>query len=184
MQSIWTGRFGRENAAGVFVPGTANLKSFSLRADPWTFGEKPRRKLGHEWLGVEGREGRVWFRYRLSDEKTGLFWEVEETFETVDEQQQRLFFAIKASGQAEEYLNYWVRQTDFRRLSTDGQQNQRDTLKNLHPNQKSFTISFYRRKETPTLPNGYSVSELAVPAPTMPSRFEPTGFGFAPDGSV
>lgn len=184
MQSIWTGRFGQEDAAGVFVPGIANLKSFSLRANPWTFGEKPRRKLDHEWLGVEGRDGKVWFRYRLSDEKTGLFWEVEETFETVDEQQQRLLFAIKASGQAEEYLNYWVRQTDFRRLSTDGQQNQRDTLKNLYPNQKSFTISFYRRKDTPTLPHGYSLREIAVPAPSMPFRFEPTGFGFAPDGSV
>ncbi len=184
MQSIWTGRFGRQNTAGGFVPGMNNLKSFSLRANPWTFGEKPRRKLEHAWLGLEARAGKVWFRYRLSDEKAGLFWEVEESFETVDEHQQRLLFEIKASGHAEEYLNYWVRQTDFRRLSTDGQQNQRDTLKNLYPNQKSFTISFYRRKDAPTLPHGYSVRELAVPVPSMPFRFEPTGFGFAPDGTV
>ncbi len=184
MQAIWTGRFGQEHTAGGFVPGMTNLKSFSLRANPWTFGEKPRRKLDHEWLGLEGRDGRVWFRYRLSDEKTGLFWEVEETLETVDENQQRLLFGIKASGHTEEHLNYWVRQTDFRRLSTDGQQNQRDTLKNLYPNQKSFTIAFYRRKESPTLPHGFSVRELAVPVPAMPFRFEPTGFGFAQDGTV
>jgi len=184
MQSIWTGRFGQQDGVGGFAPGAANAKSFALRAEPWTFGEKPRRKLDHQWLGVEERDGKVRFRYRLADEKTGISWEVAESFETVDEQQQRLHFEIKPSGQTDEYLNYWVRQTDFRRLSTDGQQNQRDTLKNLYPNQKSFTISFHRRKETPTLPHGYSVDEIGVPVPAMPFRFEPTSFGFAADGSV
>lgn len=184
MQGVWTGTFGRVDKTGRFTVDLSRLRGFSLRHRPWAFGEKPRRDLECEWRGVVLRKNQVLFRYGLKDRQSGLRWSVEERLEYQDEDQQRLHFDILPSGESEEYLDYWVRQTDFRRLSTNGQQNQRDTLKNLFPNQKQFTISFVRKKTTPTLPSGYAVEEVPVPAPKLPARFEPTSFAFASDGSL
>lgn len=183
-QGVWSGQFGHLDEAGQLVPIATGMKSFFLDRFPWTFGERPRRECKAEWQGYGVHDGKVFLRYRLSDKESGILWEVEETPEFVTDQTQQLHFKITPGAEAEDYLNYWLHQTDFRRVTTNGQQNQRDTLKNLLPNQKQFTISFLRRKETPTVPHGYTVKAIDIPTPQLPARFEPTGFDFAPDGSV
>ena len=184
MLAVWSGQFGRLDEAGNFEPNDAAMKSFYLERDPWTYGEKGRRECGHEWKGFDLKDGRVTFRYRLFDKESGMSWEVAETPEFVSDQLQHFHFKIEPNRETDLYLNYWLQQTEFRRVSTNGQQNQRNLLKKLLPNQKDFRITFLRRKETPTVPNGYSVTPIDVPTPELPFRFEPTGFDFAPDGSV
>jgi hypothetical protein len=184
MVGFWLGQFGRVNASGNFVPSDGDIKSFSLDRAPWSYGEKPRIELESSWLGYEIREGEVWFRYRLDDPTSDLFWEVEESLEIVTPELQRIHFTIKPSAETDLYLNYWLHQTDFRRVSTNGQQNQRNLLKNLFPNQTNFTISFYRRKERSVVPHGYTVESIPIPTPKPPFRFEPTDIDFGPDGEV
>ncbi|MBT5925632.1 MAG: hypothetical protein HOH33_03340 [Verrucomicrobia bacterium] len=41
-----------------------------------------------------------------------------------------------------------------------------------------------RRKETPTIPNGYSVEAIPIPKSESPFLFEPTDIDFAPNGDV
>jgi len=184
VQAIWSGSFGKLDESGQFTYDDSRLRRFMLRDLPWSFGEKPFRKLEYEWIGYTLRDGGTYFQYRMRDSKTDISWDVEEHLEIVSETQQNLHFTLSASEQSDEYLNYWVKQTHFRRLSTNGQQNQRNLVKNLHPNQKEFTISFYRRKETPTIPHGYSIRQIPIPQADIPIRFEPTDIDFAPDGSV
>lgn len=181
---VWTGQFGHLDKSGKLEPMAARMKSFYLDRFPWTFGEKGRRVCKHEWLGHEIRDDKVYLKYRLSDEKSGMTWQVEETPEFISPQFQKLHFTIKPSSETTDYLNYWLHQTEFRKVVTDGQQNQRNRLKNLLPNQKQYTISFIRRKETQTVPHGYSIKSIEIPTPQLPARFEPTGLDFAPDGSV
>lgn len=184
VQAIWSGSFGKLDEEGRFTYEESKLKHFMLRDFPWSFGEKPFRKLEYEWNGYTIRDGVTYFRYRMRDSKTQISWDVEEHLEIVSQTQQNLHFTLSASEKSDEYLNYWVKQTHFRRLSTNGQQNQRNLVKNLHPNQRKFTVSFYRRKETPTIPHGYSIQEIPIPETDLPNRFEPTDIDFAPDGSV
>ncbi len=184
MTGFWTGLYGRLKETGEFEPKLQNLKSFSLDRAPWTYGEKPRVELERTWRRVEYRGEQIWFLYRLDDPNSDMFWEVEESLFIESAELQHLMFNIQPSGPSEKYLNYWLHQTDFRRVSTNGQQNQRNLLKNLLPDQTQFTISFYRRKETPTIPHGYSVQSIEVPSPRPPFRFEPTDIDFGPDGDV
>jgi len=184
MEGFWKGSYGRMNEDGVFEANLRELKSFSLDRPPWTFGEKPRKDVERNWLGIESRGEEIWFQYRLDDPDSDLFWYVEESLVIESAELQHLQFNIQPSGESQKYLNYWLHQTDFRRVSTNGQQNQRDRLKNLLPNQTEFRISFYRKKETPTLPNGYSVESIGIPSPKLPFRFEPTDIDFGPDGVV
>ncbi len=184
VQAIWSGSFGRVNENGEFEYDESKLKHFLLRDNPWSFGEAPFRKLEFSWKGYTVRDDQVHFRYRMRDTKTQISWVVEEHLEIVSETQQNLHFSLDTSDTTDEYLNYWVKQTHFRRLSTNGQQNQRNLVKNLYPNQKKFTISFYRRKDTPTVPHGYSIREIPIPEQSIPIRFEPTDIDFAKDGSV
>lgn len=184
IQAVWPGSFAAIGPGGDLLLDESQFKRFMLRDRPWTFGERPRRNLEHRWRGYEVRNGIVFYSYQLSDEASGMRWEIEEHLQCPSESQQKLLFDIQPSGETEEYLNYWVKQTHFRRLSTNGQQNQRNLLKNLLPNQEQFTISFYRRKEGPILPHGYHVSEIPIPTPEYPHRFEPTDIDFGPDGSV
>ncbi|MEM8954504.1 MAG: hypothetical protein AAGD22_10170 [Verrucomicrobiota bacterium] len=185
MQGFWTGQFGRVDDNGHFVPNTARLKTFHLdQAPPWTFGEKPRHKVDYAWHGNEVQDDQVHFRYALAVPELNLTWEITETLEHLSDQSQKIHFSIKPNAKSDLYLNYWVRQTEFRRLSTNGQQSQRNRLKNLHPNQEQFTISFLRRKESPTLPHGYSIEAIDIPAPDPPFLFEPTDIAFAPDSTA
>ena len=183
---FWRGLFGRENASGEFQYNEATLKLFHLGrvGATWSFGERPRHALSPEWMGMEERDGQLWMRYRLKEPEGPMSWEVEETLVVESDQTQHLNFNIKPSAETELYLNYWVQQTKFKRLWTSGQQNQRNLLKNLHPNQKAFTISIFRRKETPTMPNGYSVEAIDVPSPKAPYLFEPTDLDFAENGDL
>lgn len=184
VQAIWSGSFGNLDEDGDFGYDESKLKPFLLRDYPWSFGEAPFRKLEFTWKGYDVRDGNVYFHYHILDSKTQISWDVEESLEIISETQQNLHFNLDASEETEEYLNYWVKQTHFRRLSTNGQQNQRNLVKNLHPNQKEFSVSFYRRKDTPTIPNGYSIREIPIPEQEIPMRFEPTDIDFSPDGSV
>ena len=183
-EGFWTGQFGRMSESGRFEPNLRGLKSFSLDRTPWTYGEKPRLVVDRTWHGHEVRGEEIWLRYRLDDPESDLFWEVEELLEIESAELQHLRFNIRPSSKTDKYLNYWLHQTDFRRVSTNGQQNQRNLLKNLLPNQTEFTISFYRKKETPTFPNGYSVQLIDIPYPKPPFRFEPTDIDFGPDGEI
>ncbi len=183
MQGVWFGTFGRLDDQGVFTIDRSKLKPFHLkRTPPWTFGEKPRRNLKHEWLGHVFRDGDVLLRYRLSDEKSGLSWQVEERLQFDSELQQRLIFSIEPSGETDLYLNYWLEQVHFKRVLADGQQNQRNLLKNLLPNQKDFSITFVRRGQDPIVPHGYTIETIAIPAPEPPFLFEPTDISFSADG--
>lgn len=184
LQSLWFGAFGRLDDAGRFLPSANPGKPFSIRALPWEFGERPRRKLQYQWNGHRIDGGRVWFSYRITDAQTAIHWEIEESLEILDEERQTMHFRIQPSAESPEYLNFWVVETDFRRLSTNGQPNQRHLLKNLFPNQKEFSVSVWRRKETPTVPHGYFVQKIDTPEPLLPQRFEPTSFAFSADGSL
>ncbi|MFD2256159.1 hypothetical protein ACFSSA_05700 [Luteolibacter algae] len=184
LEGTWSGQFGRVDQAGNFVPSNEKMKGFSLDRAPWTFGEKPRYEAKSTFIGADVREGKVVFSYKLEVPEADMSWDIEESPEFVTEQLQRIHFKINPSRQNDEYLNYWLHQTDFRRVTTDGQQNQRNLLKNLLPNQRSFTISFLRNKDTPTIPNGYSVDTIEIPSIVEPFRFEPTDFDFAEDGTL
>lgn len=101
MRGFWLGRFGRENEDGHFTPETQALKPFSLDRPPWTFGERPRVVLKPKWRGTEIREGKLWLRYQLIDEKSDMRWEIEETLEFLSDQVQRLRFRIKPNKPTE-----------------------------------------------------------------------------------
>lgn len=184
MEGFWRGQYGRISEGGEFEPNLRDLKSFSLDRAPWTFGEKPRIPVESTWQGIEVRDDQIWFLYRLDDPDSNMSWDIDENLVIESAELQHLMFNIRPSGPNEKYLNYWLHQTDFRRVSTNGQQNQRNLLKNLLPNQTQFTVSFYRKKETPTMPNGYSVRLIDIPSPKPPFRFEPTDIDFGPDGEV
>ncbi len=184
VRGFWKGRFGWETSAGEFKPNQEELQSFSLNRKPWSYGERKRRPLIHKWLGYEIRDQTVWMRYRLDDPPSGMHWQVEESLEIASDTIQRIHFKIKPSAQSKRYLNYWLTQVDFRRVTTNGQPNQRNKLKNLFPNQTDFSITFVRKKQTPTTPHGYLVEVQAIPQPPKPFRFEPTDLDFAPNGDV
>ena len=184
MRGFWTGTFGWESQDGTFQPNLEALRSFSLERYPWSYGESKRRVLSYEWLGHQIQGEKIVFRYRLFDKTSGMSWETEEHLEIVSDQIQRLHFKLKPSAETNLYLNYWLTQVDFRRVTTNGQPNQRNKLKNLFPNQKEFTITFVRKKEGSTIPHGYSVEAVAVPVPPKPFRFEPTDLDFAPNGDI
>lgn len=183
MQGVWSGQFGRIEADGKLTPFATGLKPFALNRVPWTFGTS-LRECQREWHGHEIRDGKIVLRYRISEKQGGMSWEVEETPEFVSEELQRIHFNLLPSAETTQSLNYWLQQTAFRRVSTNGVQNQRDQVKTLLPNQKQFTISFYRRTQNAVVPHGYTIESLDIPTPERPGLFEPTSFDFARDGSV
>ena len=188
MVGVWTGHFGRQDPDGVFEPMNEKMKSFHLGRRSWVFSEPLRLKMKlkqkHEWVGLEVSEGKVYFRTKLTEAITGMEWDIKESLEYSSEKEQTIHFNIKANKESEEHLNYKVDQVPFRRLSTNGKQNQRNGLKNLFPNQEHFTITFLRRGEKVIIPHGYSVSELDLPEVKAPLLFEPTDIGFSKDGTA
>ncbi len=186
MVGFWRGQFGHEGPSGNFHYNEKALKPFHLGrlGYAWSYGERPRHGLAPDWIGVEVRDDRIWMQYRLAEPGGSMTWHVEESLVVDSDQTQHIEFNIEPSGRTELYLNYWVQQTKFKRLWTNGQQNQRNLLKNLRANQKEFTISFYRRKDTPTVPHGYSVESIEVPVPKPPFLFEPTDLDFADNGDL
>jgi len=188
MVGVWTGHFGRQDPDGVFEPMNKKMKSFHLGRLPWVFSEPLRLKMklkqNHQWVGVKVADGQVLFQTRLKEKVTGMEWEIAERLEYVSELEQTIHFDIKANKETKENLNYKVTQVPFRRLSTNGKQNQRNGLKNLFANQKHFTISFLRRGELMIIPNGYSVDVHDMPEVRKPFLFEPTDIAFADDGTA
>ncbi|MGE9267116.1 MAG: DUF7133 domain-containing protein [Verrucomicrobiales bacterium] len=183
---IWTGHFGRQDPGGAFEPMNERMKSFGGRRNPWLFSEPLRlsKKLKQEqvWKGLKVTEGKVRFLTELSEEVTGMRWEIAEWLEYESELAQTLHFEIKANQKTEENLNYLLDQVGFRRVSTNGKQNQRGGIKNLFPNQEHFTISFERRPERGFTPVGYRVEEVAMPELEAPFLFEPTDLAFTAEG--
>jgi len=185
VEGFWSGQFGRVSEAGDFLPLNDRMKSFFLDKMPWSFGEAPHRsEVSLLWKGCNLSGGKVVLSYQIDAEEKGMQWDIEEVIEIIDENSQNIHFKITANKESDEYLNYWLRQTQFRKVKTNGQQNQRNLLKNLIPNQKQFTIEFLRKKESVSIPNGYSVQGVDIPSIEEPFRFEPTDFDFAQDGSV
>ncbi|MEJ6700569.1 MAG: hypothetical protein QNL01_06315, partial [Akkermansiaceae bacterium] len=188
MTGFWVGHFGRQDPAGVFEPMTGKLKSFALGRYPWVYSEPLRLKIKikqeHDWKGIKVVNGHVVFQSRLTEKTTGMVWEIDERLEYISELEQTIHFDIKANKETKENLNYKVNQVPFRRLSTNGKQNQRNGLKNLFANQEHFTISFLRRKADVTIPHGYSVEDMDMPKVPSPFLFEPTDMGFSADGAA
>ena len=188
MVGVWTGHFGRQDDGGAFEPMNKKLLSFHLGRKPWVFSEPLRLKMklkqDHKWVGMEVKDGKVQFHTSLTEKLTGMKWEITESLEYVSELDQTIHFNIKANKETKENLNYKVTQVPFRRLATNGKQNQRNGLKNLYSNQKHFTISFLRRAEKVIIPNGYSVEMLEMPEVSKPFHFEPTDIGFGADGTA
>ena len=98
--------------------------------------------------------------------------------------QQRVHFSIQHPPETDEVLTFWLRQTYYRNVATNGQQAQRNQLEFLKPGQTHFTLTLSRRRSGQTVPQGYSISRIEGPKPEKPFLFEPTGFDFAPDGTA
>ena len=97
---------------------------------------------------------------------------------------QRLRFQITHPEQSSEVLTFWLRQTNYRSVASNGQQAQRDQLEFLKPGQSEFVVDLTRRKSGLTMPRGYAVSRITEPKLDAPYLFEPTGFSFADDGTA
>ena len=99
--------------------------------------------------------------------------------------QQRLRFQITPPADGvDEVLTYWLQQTHYRNVASNGRQAQRNQLEFLRPGQREFLLELSRRKRGQTLPRGYSLQRLAGPQTQRPYSFEPTDFSFAPDGAA
>ncbi len=180
--SIWKGPLGWEQEDGRFTLNRTAAESFHIRDKPWMI-DVARIRFDFEWVGHEVREAGLVLRYTLKDQEQGRVWSVEELIEIPSLLQQRLRFRITHPDDSNEVLTYWLRQTNFRNVATNGQQAQRDQLEFLKPGQTEFILQLSRRKSGRTIPRGYSVSRLAGPKPDPPYLFEPTAFSFAPDGT-
>jgi putative heme-binding domain-containing protein len=181
--SIWEGPLGWADAAGTVTLNEAAADSFFIREKPWRI-EVGRVDFDYEWLGYEVDGDEVVVRYRLTDKEQQRAWVVAETLEVRSPLRQRIRFEITHPEGSAEVLTYWLRQTNYRSVSTNGQQAQRNQLEFLKPGQTLFEIDLVRRKRGQVLPLGYAVEQVEGPEPDRPFLFEPTGFSFAEDGSL
>lgn len=191
LESIWRGPLGWQQEDGLFIMNLAAGESFHIRDKPWKI-DVGRGQFDFKWLGYDVTESGVLLRYSLTEKARGKplnavkrrEWMVEESIEIPSLSQQRLRFRITHPEGANEVLTYWLRQTNFRSVTSNGQQAQRDQLEFLKPRQSDFLLELTRRKSGKTIPRGYSVTRLAGPTPPKPQLFEPTGFDFAEDGTA
>ena len=181
--SIWEGPLGWTDAAGTVTLNEAAAESFFIREKPWRI-DVGRIDFDYEWLGYEVVGDGVKFRYRLSDQKQQRVWVVTETLEVRSPLRQRIHFEITHPEGSAEVLTYWLQQTNYRSVSTNGQQAQRNQLEFLKPGQTLFEIDLVRRKRGQVLPLGYAVEQVKGPEPDSPFLFEPTGFSFVEDGTL
>lgn len=173
----------------------AAAESLHIRDKPWKI-EFGRGQFDFKWLGHDVTETGVAMRYTLteklkrkpavikSDGVKQRVWSVKESIEISSLLRQRLRFRITHSEQSNEVLTYWLRQTNYRSVASNGQQAQRDQLEFLKPGQSEFTVDLSRRNSGLTMPRGYSVSRIAGPKLDTPYLFEPTGLSFADDGTA
>ena len=183
LDSIWKGALGWESEDGSFTLNQAAAESFHIRDKPWKI-DVGRVQFDFKWTGHLVNESGIVMRYTLKDKTEGREWTVEESIEISSLLQQRLHFRISHPSDTNEVLTYWLAQTNFRNVSTNGQQAQRDQLEFLKPGQSQFTLNLSRRRSGQTIPNGYSISQIEGPKPEQPFLFEPTSFSFAKDGTA
>ncbi len=190
-EAIWHGPLGWEQEDGRFTLNLAEAGSFHIRDKPWKI-DVGHVQFDFKWLGHELTDTGIVLRYQLTEKLKGKpaerterrQWSVEESIEVQSLLRQRLRFRITHPEQSSEVLTYWLRQTNFRNVTTNGQQAQRDQLEFLKPGQSEFVLELSRRNRGQTIPRGYSVSRIAGPTPEAPYPFEPTGFSFAKDGTA
>lgn len=193
--SIWKGPLGWEQEDGRFTLNQAAAESFHIRDKPWKI-DVGRGQFDFGWLGHDVTETGVVMRYTLTEKLNGKpadekldgvkrrVWSVNESIEISSLLRQRLRFRITHPEQSNEVLTYWLRQTNYRSVASNGQQAQRDQLEFLKPGQSEFTVDLSRRNSGLTMPRGYTVSRIAEPKLDTPYLFEPTGFSFADDGTA
>ena len=183
LDTIWQGPLGWETEDGQLILNQSSSESFYLRDKPW-FIDTRKIEFDFKWLGYEVIDDEVVMRFELKDKKEGRTWRVEESIETPSLTQQRLRFRIKHPPKSHEVLTFWLWQTNYRTVSTNGQQAQRNQLEFLKPGQTDFVVNLARRRSGQTVPDGYSISRIEGPKPRGPFVFEPTGFSFAADGTA
>jgi putative heme-binding domain-containing protein len=191
LEAVWQGPLGWKQDDGRFTLNLAAGESFHIRDKPWKI-DVGRGQFDFKWLGHEVTESGVVLRYRLTEKPKGKpadtarrrEWRVEESIEIPSPLKQRLRFRITHPEHSNEVLTYWLRQTNFRSVASNGQQAQRNQLEFLKPGQSEFLLELTRRKSGRTVPRGYTVSRLSGPTPHKPQLFEPTGFSFADDGTA
>lgn len=185
LDSIWQGPLGWQDKDGRVTLNRAKAESFHLRDKPWMSGVgKGSFKFDFKWLDYRIEESRVVMRFELKGKPNGKIWTIEESLEIPSILQQRLHFKITHPADTNEGLTFWLRQTNFRNVGTNGQQAQRNQLEFLKPGQTDFTVTLSRRRSGQTIPHGYSISRIKGPQPKKPFLFEPTGFSFAADGTA
>lgn len=182
-EAIWQGPLGWINEEGAFVLNRVAGQPFHIRDKPWKI-DVGRLQFDYIWLGYKQEEGRPVFRYQLFNQEDGKQWTVTETIEAPSLLRQRIRFQIEHPADTSEVLTYWLGQTNYRNVTTNGQQAQRNQLEFLKPGQKDFWIDLSRRKPGQTLPLGFSVARVEGPKVQRPYLFEPTAFSFAPDGTL
>jgi putative heme-binding domain-containing protein len=183
LEAVWEGPLGWLDAAGQFTLNQAAGIPFHIRNQPWKI-DVGRIRFDFEWLGYEVVNQQVQFRYRLTDKERGRHWTVTESVDAPSLLQQTLEFQISHPAESREVLTYWLEQTHYRSVKTNGQQAQRNQLEFLKPGQAAFTLRLARRPTGRTIPAGYSVARVAGPVVEKPYLFEPTAFSFAPDGTL
>jgi len=184
LEKIWEGPLGWELENGSLILNESSAEPFHLRDQPWKIGVgKNSKQFDFKWLGHEINGNGVVMRYELKEKKEGKVWKVDETLEVDGALHQQLHFQIKHPQGTNEVLTYWLWQTKFRNVKTNGQQAQRNQLEFLKPGQTDYTISLSRRRSGLTMPNGYSIKRIDGPKPEKPYLFEPASFSFAPDGT-
>ena len=199
LESIWEGPLGWQQEDGLFTLNQATAEPFHIRDKPWKI-DVGKGQFDFKWLGHEVTDTGVLLRYTLTEKPKGKqkdaaannqqdtvgrqVWTVVESIEIPSLLRQRLRFRITHPDQSNEVLTYWLRQTNYRSVSSNGQQAQRNQLEFLKPGQSEFFLDLSRRKIGQTIPRGYSIIRITGPKPDAPYLFEPTGFSFADDGTL
>lgn len=182
-ESIWKGSLGGQEDDGSFVLKHGGAESFHIRDMPWKMGVG-RGKFDFKWLGHDVSENGIVLHYSLTDQKEGRIWTVEESIELESVLKQRIRFRITHPAGSSEVLTYWLRQTNYRNVASNGQQVQRNQLEFLKPGQTEFILELSRRPSGQIIPRGYTVSRIEGPKPDAPYLFEPTGLTFTNDGAA
>jgi putative heme-binding domain-containing protein len=190
-EAIWQGPLGWQQDDGRFTLNLAEAESFHIRDKPWKI-DVGRGQFDFKWLGHDVTDTGIVLRYTLAEKVKGKpadaakrrLWTVEESIEVASPLRQRLRFQITHPEQSSEVLTFWLRQTNYRSVASNGQQAQRDQLEFLKPGQSEFVVDLTRRKSGLTMPRGYTVSRITEPKLDAPYLFEPTGFSFADDGTA
>ncbi len=183
LDKIWTGVLGWELDDGTLILNESSALSFHIRDRPWKI-DVGKGQFDFQWRGHEVTDAGVVMAYDLKDKKHGKVWKVRESLDASSLHHQDLRFRIEHPEGTNEVLTYWLAQTKFRDVKTDGQQAQRNQLEFLKPGQDEFTLSLSRRRSGLTIPHGYSIRRIAGPQPQKPFLFEPTSFSFAKDGTA